>query len=289
MTLPNFVMAGVQKAGSSSIWAYLGQHPQVYLPAVKEIGFLESEVPLEKAASKPAHRVDETAYRALFDGVKGELAIGDGTVNCLFHHESSIPRIQQYLDNPKVFVILRNPVERAFSDYLMHIRDVISDKVVSLMEQRASSYQLRKGLYYQQVLSFKQAFGDNFKVYLYDDLVADSQTFMKEIYQFLGVDDSFVADVSRRQQRAAVPKHQSINKLLRGKNPVRSAAAGVLRLFLGAEQRQKLRASLISMNDQGKEKAKLSPEEREFLINYFREDVLQLQTLLDRDLSVWLK
>ncbi|MGD1850897.1 MAG: sulfotransferase [Cyanophyceae cyanobacterium] len=289
MALPNFVMAGVQKAGSTSIWSYLGQHPQVYLPRVKEIGFLEREFEPSQICSRSAYTVNFDSYKVLFDGVKDEIAIGDGTVNCLFHHQSSIPRIQQYLDNPKVFAILRHPVERAFSDYLMHIRDVVSSKVLPLSQQSSSSFQLRKGLYSQQVLAFKEAFGDRFQVYLYDDLKADSGAFMKQIYDFLGIDESFVPDVSRKQQRAAVPKSKSINQLLRGKNPIRSGAAEVLRLFVNEEQRQRLRNSLISLNDQGKEKAALKPDEREYLINYFREDVLALQELLNRDLSAWLE
>lgn len=297
MTLPTFLIAGVQKAGSTSVWQYLGQHPQVFLPSIKEIEFLSENRPPELIQRRAEwferwpHLYDFDAYQRLFDGVTDEVAIADGSMNALFHYDQSISRIQKYVPDIKIFVILRHPVERAFSDYLMHLRDAIGDNPPKpLVQQSESSFQLRKGLYYEPVKHYQEAFGpEQFKVFLYDDLCRDSTAFMQKVYTFIGVDTSFTPDTSRRNQVASVPKNQAVNQLLRKKNPVRDTVAKVLKTVLPTETRQAIRQKLIDLNSQPKNAVTLSPEERQKLVEYYREDVLKLQDYIGRDLSAWLK
>jgi hypothetical protein len=292
MKLANFLMAGFEKCGTTSIYNYLEQHPQIYMSPVKEPNFLERD--WDSFTGEKRKRIDTLEkYAELFADVNNShLAIGEGSPNLLFHYQTSIPRIQQYVPNAKVFAILRDPVTRAYSDYLMQIRDEYQGNNRTLLEQiqysSTTSYTLLKGLYYTPVKACLEAFGtDNFKVFLYDDLSKDTTTFMQEIYNYLDVDSSFIPDTSKKSQIAQVPRSRSVNQLLKTSNPVRNIIASGLRVIMPLELRQKIRSTLVNLNSQGKEAQPLTEEERHALSEYYYEDVLKLQDLIQRDLSNW--
>lgn len=293
MKLPNFLIIGVQKAGTTSVYNYLRQHPQIYMSPVKETNFLEKD--WEELPKSQKAKIDTfEKYCQLFEGVQNEIAIGEASPNYLFHYESSSKRIQRYVPNAKLIAILRNPAERAYSDYLMHIRDAIGNgERTSLSDQikfkANKSFVIRKGFYYTPLKHYFETFGkDKINVYLYDDLCKDSGEFMREMYRFVGVDDTFTPDVSKKAQVAQVPKSNWLNTLLRKQNPIRATIASGLRYILPLEARQNIRSSLIQINSQDKKTAPLSPEERQQLLELYREDILRLQDLLQRDLSSWL-
>ncbi len=294
MKLPTFLVVGIEKAGTTSIYQYLNQHPQVYMSPVKETNFLERD--WENFQGKPNPKRIDTweKYCNLFNNVQDEIAIGEVSPNYLFHYQSSSDRIIKYVPDVKMIAILRNPVDRAYSDYLMHLRDSINvEKVRSLTEQvkfhADTSFTIKKGFYYTPVKYYFDTFGkERVKIYLYNDLSENSLVMMQDMYQFIGVNSNFTPDTSQRQQVAAVPKNQSLNNLIKTKNPVRSAVSSVLRAVIPLEMRQKLRSGLINLNSGGKELQPLSSEERKILADFYHEDILKLQDLIQRDLSCWL-
>ncbi|MGB3671943.1 MAG: sulfotransferase [Phormidesmis sp.] len=302
MVLPNFLIFGVQKAGTTSIYTYLRQHPQVYTSPRKETDFFSRDLEAAESAVQVSDEPQLTRggrqkiltiedYKALFAGVTDELAIGEASPNYLFRHQQAVPGIKAHVPDAKLIAVLRNPVERAYSDYLMHVRQVVGNRK-PLAEQVAtsaeSSYTLLKGRYYEGMKHFLETFGpDQIKVFLYDDLRQDSAGLMKQLYEFIGVDPNFEVDTGRKQQTAQVPKNQSINQLLQTNNPVRSLAGSILRKVMPEERRQQLRSRLIAANSEGKEALPLSTEDRQLLEDYYRDDVRQLQDLLGRDLSGW--
>ena len=295
MSLPNFIVFGIEKAGTTSIYNYLNQHPQIYMSPVKETNFFEKDwenQPPEVQAKKRDGIYSLEKYCQLFEAVTDETAIGEVSPNYLFHYQESVQRIKTTIPDVKLIAILRNPVDRAYSDYLMHVRDVIG-KPQSLEEQvkhRAkSSFTLRKGLYYEPLKNYFDAFSkENIRIYLYDDLCQNAVELMQDIYRFLKVESKFNPDTSKKAQVAEVPKNKTFNYLLRGKNPFRNIAASFLKTFLSEEKRQFLRSKLLKLNATSKSSLPLSSDERSLLLEYYREDILQLQGLIDRDLSAWL-
>ena len=292
MILPNFLIVGVQKAGTTSIYNYLQEHPQVYMSLIKETNFLEKDwenLPPEQQNKNGIVTLEK--YAELFANVKDEIAIGEASPNYLFHHESSAARIKKYVPNAKLIVVLRNPVERAYSDYLMHIRDAIGYRSLSEQIKHSShkSFILRKGFYFESIKYYLEQFGQaQVKIFFYEDLCENPQVFMQEVYQYIGVNDDFLPNTTRKAQVAKIPKNKNINNLLQRKNPLRNTAAKILKTVMPIEARQKLRDRLISLNSQTKQQAPLSAEERQQLIELYREDILQLQDLVGRDLSKWL-
>ena len=293
MKLPTFLIVGVQKAGTTSIYNYLDKHPQIYMSPVKETNFLEKDwSTIENAQKNKNGILTIEDYGRLFQGVTNEIAIGEASPNYLFHYQSSAARIKQYVPDAKLISILRNPVERAYSDYLMHIRDAINNRPLEEQIEHSAhkSFMLRKGLYYTQVKYYLDEFGsEQFKVFLYDRLCQNSLEFMQEMYRYIGVDDTFDVDTSTQVQTAKIPKNQAINNLLQRDNPLRSLAASTLKAIMPLETRQKLRDRLIDFNSKSKQEAPLKPETRQKLVELYREDILKLQDLIQQDLSAWLE
>ncbi|MBZ8179809.1 sulfotransferase family protein [Oscillatoria salina] len=295
MKLPTFLIIGVQKAGTTSIYDYLQAHPQVYMSPIKEINFFQVDwdnADEETKAKKPNGINSWEKYCQLFADARDELALGEASPNYLFKYQDSAENIHRYLPDVKTIAILRDPVERAYSDYLMHVRDVIG-KPKSLVEQAQqvpiTSFTIRKGFYYEQLKYFFDKFNrEQIRVYLYDELVKNPVEMMQDMYRFIGVDDTFVPDTSSKKQVAQVPKSTTVNQLLRGQNWFRSVVSSALKPIIPLEVRQKIRSKLIKMNSAEKKAMPLLPAERQILRELYREDILKLQDLIQKDLSKWL-
>lgn len=296
MKLPNFIIFGVQKAGTTSIYTYLKQHPQIYMSPVKETNFWSTDsknIEPNGTPKKSNKILTIEQYAQLFENVKDEIAVGEASPNYLFHYQISSKLIYQHLPQVKLIAILRDPAERAYSDYLMNIRDAKSIGGRTLTEQLKysshKSYVLRKGLYYQPLKHYLEKFGhEQIRVYLYDDLCQSPVKFMQNMYEFLEVDPTFIPDTTRKAQEGKLPKNQAVNNLLRTQNPIRKVAATALKTFFPLEVRQNIRSRILEINSIDKKQLKLSVEERKLLVDFYRDDILKLQELIERDLSGWL-
>ncbi|HBE17786.1 MAG TPA: sulfotransferase [Cyanobacteria bacterium UBA11149] len=299
MNLPNFLILGVQKAGTTSIYNYLRQHPQVYMSPVKETNFLERDWEKENPRLENKYKEGKIdsfeKYCHLFANVTDEIAIGEVSPNYLFNYQSSSELIQRYIPHAKLIAILRHPVERAYSDYLMNIRDGVhkgnhtnfSDQIKFRSDR---SFPIRKGFYYTPLNYYFDKFSpEQIKVFLYEDLCQDPVSLLQNIFRFIGVDDSFIPDISQKAQVAKVPKSNFLNNLIKTKNPIRKAIASGMGSIFPLEIRHKIRDSIIQMNSQEKTANPLSSKDRQELINLYREDIIKLQDLIHRDLSGWLK
>ena len=299
MTLPNFLIIGASKSGTTSLYYYLGQHPEVYMSPVKEPKFFAFEgkkldfrgpEAQERVNSKSVTQIEE--YEALFEGVRGEKAIGEASPTYL--HNSQAPgRIKHYVPEARLVAVWRNPVERAYSAYVQHVRD--GRETLSFSEAlRAEESRIRDnwspgwgykriGFYHRHLTRYYDLFGgDRIRVYLYEELSEDPVAVSRDIFGFLGVDDSFAPDTSLRHNVSGIPRSHALRRLVKKPNVVRSA----LKLLLPEKTRKRISVNVQNWN---LEKAPPMPEEaRRELIEAYREDILRLQGLVGRDLSGWL-
>ena len=220
----------------------------------------------------------------------------------LYHHEVAIPRIKEYLGDPKIVMILRNPVERAFSSYVYSLSlysSLTDDFEVQSFEECLEREEERKaenwtainffldlGFYHNQVRAYMENFGA-VHVSLYDDLVEDALGLVQGVYGFLGVDPTFVPDTNtRRNVSSGYPKSSFLHGFLTRPNVLKSVMKPVVRLMLPQETRAELYGGLESRN---LVKPEMRPETRERLKSVYREDIMKLQDLIHRDLSHWLE
>ena len=298
--MPNFLMIGASKSGTTSIHRYLEQHPEVYVSPVKEPKFfaLECERPDYKGpGDREAWRDSVTSikeYEALFDGATDERAVGEVSPVYLYS-EKAVGRIKHHVPDAKLIAILRNPVERAYSSYLHKRRDgrePLDDFVRALdaEDQRMREgwaygwRYTRVGFYHEQLVRYFDAFvPGQIRVYLYEDLTGDPVGLMRDVYGFLGVDDAFVPDMSRSHNVSGIPKNKLVQSLLRGRNPVKTA----LKPLFPRRVRKRLLVDLQNRNL--KEAPGMPLEARRRLTEAYREDILKLEGLIGRDLSGWLR
>ena len=180
MKLPNFLGIGTQRAASTWIFNCLKEHPEVFVPENKDSEFFCSENIYERGISY---------YSTLFELASGFKAVGEISPDCLAY-EVCPERIFSYLPEVKMIVILRNPIERAFSAYRKFILPQSGWSFREAIERRPAL--LEYGLYYKQIQRFFSYFPRNqFQIFLYEDLASNNLDVIKTIYKFLGVDATF--------------------------------------------------------------------------------------------------
>ncbi|MGP1383516.1 MAG: sulfotransferase domain-containing protein [Thainema sp.] len=294
MALPNFLIIGTAKGGTTSLYYYLNQHPQIFMSPVKEPRFfaLEGEdlnfcSPDELFTENSVVTFSE--YCNLFSGVTNELAIGEASPLYLYSHKAPA-RIKHYIPDVKLIAIIRDPVERAYASYMHYVREgyekLSFSEALAEEEKRIHEnwvymwYYKRCGYYYEQVKRYLETFeSSQVKILLYDDLKRDTLSVLKEIYDFIGVDNSFVPDLSVLNA-SGVPKFRFLYNLLDRGNPLR----GMLKILP-----QDLRRSVANpLRKWNLDKPPMPVEAKDDLRQLYQDDILKLQDLIQRDLSAWL-
>jgi hypothetical protein len=296
VTMPNFFIIGAQKAGTTSLYYYLKQHPQVYMSPRKEPHFFEgrhSEYRKRGRSLPPVTDIGD--YQALFEGVTDEKAIGEASASYLYSPKAPA-LITRSIPDAKLIAILRNPADRAYSNFL-HCVQLGREPLASFVEAlQAEEKRIRgnwgplwhykqKGFYCTQVKRYFDTFGqDQVKVYLYDDLRAKPIGILRDIFRFLDVDQTFVPDLSIEHNTAGLPRNRSIfavAKRLASRNPALEVA--IVERFLPAALRRYVKNQVFV------KPPPLPVGVRRQLIDSYREDILKLEELIQRDLSPWLE
>ncbi len=284
---PNFFVVGAGKSGTSSLYYYLDQHPDIFMAHVKEPNFFSAaEIRGQKyhyRKIKLIENLDE--YLNLFAKADSEKAIGDVSPSYLFR-KSAAGNIFNFNPAAKIIMILRNPVTRAYSDYLMdlgggHYDNSFEDMVFRRINvpQADIYYQIvERGFYYEQVKRYIDLFGkERVKIFLFENLKVDALQVVKTIFAFLGVDSSVKIDVSLKINPYKSPK--GIVKLIYYNQMTRSLTKNLLPNSL---------KDIIMKYFFITAKPAMDTDTATYLTNIFRKDILHLQELIDQDLEPWL-
>ncbi len=300
VTLPNFLLVGAAKSGTTALYYQLKGHPDIFCSPVKEPCYFSAQV-----LRLPQPGIDDDKkfyvktygdYCKLFEGAEGKKAIGEASADTIYFYEKTIPLIKQVLGDPRIIILLRNPVDRAFSAYLHLVRE--NRETLSFEEGLAREedrirrdwqcmwHYKNRGMYYNQVKAFKTGFS-RVKVCLYENFKKEPLAVIKQVCQFLEVDPGFQpANTRARYNVSGIPRFKSLNNIFLMKNMVqrtlRKVGSRVLTEDGWVKLREGLRAKLYV-------KAVMNPDTRAYLQQVFLEDILRLQDLLAMDLGVWLK
>lgn len=294
-SLPNFLMVGTAKAATTSIHAYLNQHPDVFMSEKKEPCFFSfyDELSPQFTDSIPVDYVHSlSAYLALFEQAMDYKIRGESSTPYLFFYDKTIENIKKIIPNyrsVKILIMLRNPVDRAYSQYMMRVRDVFEDlsfeealraeKTRIEAHAHFDSFYVERGFYYKQVKAYLENF-DQVKVLFYEDFKADPQGVLTEILDFLEV-DRVVLQTSKRENVSGVPRLKFMSQLVLSRSKVKKKLANLLPYTLKAP----LLNAYRKLNF--KQPPAMKPETREQLKALYREDVMKLEKLLHKDLSNW--
>ena len=300
---PDFLIIGTAKSGSTALWHYLGQHPQVYMSPRKHTRFFSFRVedpgfrgPRLMSESVPYAITDVDAYHALFADATSQTAIGEASHSYLYRPEAP-ERILRYDPNMKLIAVLRNPAERAHSHYRQMVRDgrePLVDFIMALEEEEArirdgwwpDFHYVQIGLYYAQLRRYFDLFEHRqIKIYLYEDLSSEPQVVLQDIFRFLGVDDAFIPEIAVRYNASGVPKNKILHSTLQRLRKLRP----VVERALPEQQGRRLLRLGSALHNRNLTRARLPSEVRRKVTDqYFRDDIVRLQSLIGRDLSDWL-
>lgn len=310
---PNFFVVGAAKAGTTSLYHYLEQHPQVYMSPVKEPNHFSYDTDLEKLRpsarkrlkalniegflqgdmSNKIHRAyitDRQQYISLFRFAPADKIVGEASPAYLYSKVAA-GAIHQFNPEAKIVIILRNPVERAYSHYLMDRKLAFTDKSFeeALTDDHrftprswgATSLYLDLGEYYQQVKRYYDIFpAENILVLLSEELRKNTAETISKLYQFLGIDPSFRPNLSETHNKAVVPRNALMHRLL---------TFSGLRVFIrrkinNGTFKNILRKAIFNPPKESRP----SPTITEKLKLHFRNDIQQLSKLIEKDLTHWL-
>lgn len=298
-TLPNFLVAGAAKCGTSSLHNYLSQHPEIFMSKVKEPRFLSSQVtpfPLrgpgdDKVEAWYVKKYDD--YVKLFENAQGYRAVGESSADTLYFHKGTIPVIRKHLGDPRIILVLRDPVKRAFSAWQHLVRDLREDLSfedgLAREDQRIRDnweliyHYTAASHYYEGV----KAFLDNFthvKIVLAEDQAKRPQQVLREIFRFLDVDPDVDINTDIRYNMSGVPRSRWLHDFLFRGNMARKIAQPIVRTILTPQVRLMIAHQLQKSN---LTRLSMKPSTEAVLREHFAPDIQKLETLLGRDLSVW--
>ena len=283
----DFFIVGAPKAGTTSLYKYLNQHQDVVMSSVKEPNYFSNEE-LESQDLYYASKniTDEKDYHSLFQANGEKKKLGEASVSYLFYPKVS-KRIFTYNKDAKIIIILRNPVDRAYSHYKMDFRlgfvnRDFEDLVLNNNQEGSLFYQqyIDLGLYHLQVKSYIDEFGStNVCVMFYEDLKKDRATFVNNIFSFLNLKSDSNINFNLKYNKSKLPSNNFM-RYLYSISLVRKTAS-----FLFNERL----INFINKNFFRESNQEIESKVRHKLNQVFLNDIFMLEKLLNKDLSSWRK
>lgn len=286
---PNFFIVGAAKAGTTSLHAYLSEHHEVFMPALKEPHYFSCfEVKPQFDNFMPIIR-DSHAYQELFIGCEAYKAVGEASPSYLCDARAAM-RIKSVIPNAKIIISLRNPVQRAYSHYLMEYHDGHESRsfgeALEFDESRPEkgwgvSFQyVELGFYADQVERYLNVFGrENVLVILFENLTRETAVVMQEVARFLNID----------------PEGYPEGAFNKAHNPFEASRGTIARMVLRCKSIRKLSKRWVPQKLRTavrnrfifRESAKPKMDDiiRRELARRYAPDIRRLELLLERDLG----
>ncbi len=299
-SLPNFLIVGAAKSGTSSLHNYINQHTDIFMPdvdhagrSVKEPQFMVKDI-IQDRLHFGVWSFKE--YKELFNDVQDHKMVGEASVFYLYFYEEAIKNIKMRLgDKVKIIIMLRNPIERAYSAYFhvsrglkenLSFEEAIGDEESRFQNDSSITPMIRykdMGLYYQMVKRYLEEFSDVL-IILHEDFRDDTQSVLRRVFQFLDVDDKQIIDTNIKYNIGGKQwKNRFLKYMFHSNNVIKKFANFITPSFI----KKQLTNKLVNLS-----KNKVPPmhiKTEQFLKNFYKEDVKNLSKLINRDLHKWIR
>ena len=295
MSVPNFIIAGVARCGTTSLYYYLKQHPDIAFANLKEPRYFSSLDQVYPHNGPGDHTVDRSivrdfsGYKRLFEGLGSFKCVGEASSDYLFFHQVSAEAIYNTLGDIPIILCLRNPVDRAYSAF----NNLLRDQRETLQFEAALSAEERRlaenwdwmwayksgGLYSHQVATFMRKFS-RVKIVIFDDLASEPNAVVRDLFAFLGVDDTIDVNTKTKYSHSGKAKNRLV-ALASNRNNV--VAFTLRRLALAVLPR----SVLEQIASKSLKQEVMSRETQMELKQFFQEDISTLENLIGRSLQAW--
>jgi hypothetical protein len=292
--MPNLFVIGAAKAGTTALYDYLAQHPQVFLSRVKEPMFFSKD---EYYARGLDWYEDE-----YFQGAEDYPVRAEATPHYLYWSEKVAPRIKDvYGERPVKFIVsFRDPVSRTYSWYWNMVREgrenldfeqALRVEECRLKENRHELYQLGSMVYgysagsrYASLLQpYLELFSpESFFFVLQDDLKSRVNETCEKIFEFVGIESSIQVNTSKSNP-AAMPRSRLLHKTLRQGSLLKE----VIKPFMPIRVRRPLKKKMMQANLKETPYVPLDPELAHELRLSYTTEIEKLEKITGRELSSW--
>ena len=286
----DFFIVGAPKAGTTSLYHYLNEHPQIEMSLQKEPDYFSDKEIQIQGLYYSKNRIDTVEkYNGLFNTQKKDVIFGEGSVSYLFY-PTVAQDIKVYNPMAKIIIMLRNPIERAFSHYLMDYRlGLVSDSFEDIINKKSKHknahlfYQqyIKVGEYAAQLKRYCDIFDKkNILLIDYENFKSDVTGTVNSAYSFLNISAEFSVDINKKHNTFTMPK----NKLIRFVYSF-VIIRNILSFIFPKNIIKAVRLILFTKD----KKPKLLEETRNQLKHYFSNDVRLLGNLIGKDYSKWIQ
>jgi hypothetical protein len=280
---PNLFIVGAAKAGTTSLYHYLAQHPDVYMAPMKEPHFFSQIRPDPKLEAFFPHVADQADYLALFAAAGAEKVRGEASTSYLWHPNVA-DEIWQRRPEAKIVAMLRDPLDRAYSNYWNDVREGIEHRsfAEAVSEELAgapgrwgvSSLYVDGGFYAERIERYQKRFNGNVLVLFFEEFVADVPGTLHAVFAFLDVDTEWAARVEPEVHNPFALPRNVLGRRVLGSGTARSLARILLPRSVRAYGRSKLVARA--------EKPPMDSDVRRRLLEIYESDVHRLTAVVGR-------
>lgn len=282
--LPNFLIVGAQRSGTTYLHRLLSQHPEVFLPDTKELHYFDNT---------PPEKVDINVYASYFSKAGLHKAIGEATP-CYMYYDWVPPQLAEHVGNAHLIFLLRNPVERAYSNYWQKLKggNEIYTFERALKEEEARTPNqgelwsppgdayIGRGRYAEQVRRFLTRFPRNqLKFLISEELYSSTASVLRDVEAYLEL-PPHQYDMAMFRNHAKLPKYPTIYRRL---NRLKYSFRGRL-LWRGSKP---IKSAMARIPQVPSVYPPMAPKTRQFLQDLFAPDVAELEAIIGRDLSIW--
>ncbi len=276
MDIPDFLVLGGMRCGTTSIYEWLREHPQIALP------------PNKKGVYYFSRHYDKGLqwYSDFFKNARGKCK---GEVTSYYLYSDKCPqRIFKTKPDVKLIVILRNPVERAYSEFKFHIKENGQFQAFDMFLSQKPEATI-KGLYYKHISKYLEYFPkEQFQIIIFEEMISHPKASIRQIFNFLGVDADFTPNsLEKRANPGQLPRFDKLYRF--SKKVSNKLHRHNLSRFVEMIKHLKIGGVFFAGKINDSKFPPMSKNAYKWLCNYYLQDVKELSDLLDRDmLQIWM-
>lgn len=290
MILPNTILLGAQKAGTTSLFNWIGQHPDVFAPpGMKDYEFFSRDDVFSQ---------NLFSFSKAFSRHSNEKIILHGCTNYIYFSKKSSERISQTIPDARMLLVLRNPIDRAYSAY-WDARKVAVETCLSFedaidLEQKriehgnfkeiSSLTYISHGFYARQIEWYYKVFSkDKIKIILFDDIKNSPLDTIREIFYFLEIEENFQPNFQIKNE-AGLPKSVALQKLLQ-----KVKMPKIIRPLIPIEKVSDIKTKIIrNLNVKRTGYPQMNNDTYSKLYEVYKKEIEALEVIIKKDLSGWL-
>lgn len=291
--VPSFFVIGAYRSGTTALYRLMRQHPQVFLPLEKEPMFFAIDGNPDASDVLRSRSVkDRAEYEALYAPAEPGQVCGDISPEYLVN--PFVPgRLASEVPDARLVVVLRNPVDRAWSDYLLHRRDgnETAESFAEALDLQAAritggdhraGHYIDTGMYAGQIERWLAHFDrSQLQVHLFEDVMGDTDATLAKVFSHVGVDPDQDIEPELPINASGIPKNKAVATALK--------ARALIRPYVSRSLLEKVRPAWDRVLSRQLDRPTLTDGDRGTLIDIYRADVMRLSDLIDRDLTHWLE